>query len=128
MQQGRVLAVSIVGTIVMAIFLAYALGSCEPVSRGKPLSFWFEQLSTPNLGEAEVAIREMGPKAVPFLLKKARSKDGDSPSDKLYRMLYNKAPVSIKRRIPLPKPYDDNFHYRVANALQLLGPPAGPAL
>src|SRR5881296_4662264 len=117
-----------VGAVAVFFLISALLRPREPAYQGKPLSYWFEQFNTTNRSQAAIALREMGPAAVPFLLKKAKSKDGDSLYDKIYRTIYMKAPMGWKRRMALPKPFDDTFHYRVANALQLLGPAAVPQL
>jgi hypothetical protein len=104
----------------------------EPVYQGQTLSFWFDQFNTTNRPQAEIAIRQIGTRAVPFLLKKAKYADEDGVYEGLYRTIYSKLPVVIRGRIPLPKPLDGDFlddgYKRLASALALLGPPAVPQL
>jgi len=100
----------------------------DPVYQGEPLSYWFDQFNTTNRPQAAIAIRQIGTNAVPFLLKKAKSKDGDTLYERLYRTIYYRAPAVLQRRLPLPKPIENNYDYRVAPALQLLGLPAVPQL
>ena len=124
----RLGSLALVAIISIVTTLAYVLLTREPVHQGKPVSDWFDQFNTTNRSQAAIALREIGPAAVPVLLKKARSNDGVSLHDKVYRTIYNKAPSGWKRRMSLPKPVDGIFDYRVANALQLLGPAALPQL
>src|SRR5207249_7827316 len=102
-----ILVLALMGTGIVK----YALPAREPVHQGHSLSFWFNELGTTNHSQAEIAIRQMGTRAVAFLLKKAKYADEDRVHEKLYRTIYNKLPVAIKGRIPLPKPFDDDFLY-----------------
>ena len=95
-----------VGAVAVFFLISALLRPREPAYQGKPLSYWFERFNTTNRSQAAIALREMGPAAVPFLLKKAKSKDGDSLYDKIYRTIYIKAPMGWKRRMALPKPFD----------------------
>ena len=100
----------------------------DPVYQGQTLSYWFDQFNTTNRPQAAIAIRQIGTNAVPFLLEKAKSKDGDTLYERLYRTIYYRAPTILQRRLPLPKPIENTYDYRVASALQLLGLPAVPQL
>jgi len=100
----------------------------DPVYQGQTLSYWFDQFNTTNRPQAALAIRQIGTNAVPFLLEKAKSEDGDTLYERVYRTIYYRAPTILQRRLPLPKPIENNYNYRVASALQLLGVPALPLL
>jgi HEAT repeat protein len=100
----------------------------DPVYQGQTLSYWFDQFNTTNRPQAAMAIRQIGTNAVPFLLEKAKSKDGDTLYERLYRTIYFRAPTILQRRLALPNPIENTYDYRVASALQLLGLPAVPQL
>jgi hypothetical protein len=60
----------------------------DPVYQGQTLSYWFDQFNTTNRPQAAIAIRQLGTNAVPFVLEKAKSKDGDTLYERLYRTIY----------------------------------------
>ncbi|PYJ55030.1 MAG: hypothetical protein DME24_25485 [Verrucomicrobia bacterium] len=128
MSKRRRLGLIVVLGVAITAAAFFALRPREPVYLNRLLSFWFDQFNTTNRPQAATAIRQIGTNGIPFLLEKAKSKDGDTLYEKLYRTIYYKVPFGIKRRLPLPKPIENTYDYRVANTLQLLGPPAVPQL
>jgi HEAT repeat protein len=127
-----VLASSVV--VVCALLLVGFLGCLEPWYHGKSLSQWFRQLYQPERGveEAQHAIHEIGPKAVPFLLQKL--KDNEELREKnnlllrIHRAAWQKLPAVLQHLFPKPKSWDASFYLRVRWALRLIGPTAVPKL
>ncbi len=66
----------LVGLGIMAIlFMGLLLFPREPVYRGETLSYWIGEISNPYTNRQQVArqaLHQIGPRAVPFLLRKAR--------------------------------------------------------
>jgi HEAT repeat protein len=60
------------GFTAIAVLLAGYITPREPAYGGKPLSFWLAQMDGADAGQAQLAIRGIGPKAIPFLFEKVR--------------------------------------------------------
>jgi HEAT repeat protein len=84
-------------------FIGLPMANCqqqEPISGGKPLSYWLERLDHPSDTTARAAIKEMGTNALPEL-------------------------IGVLRQV---QPAADQSRRRALNALTCLGPVSKPAL
>src|SRR2546422_5226473 len=96
----------------------------EPAFEGKSAEYWMLQLAARD-SNARLAFRQMGPAAVPALIKAVRKKD--SPSQRMLTWAYPKAPAVLRRF--LPKPYlADTLRSGAVSALYELGSNAAPAV
>jgi hypothetical protein len=91
----------------------------EPVYQGKPLSYWFEQARRGNdvYYDGEAALRQIGTNGIPFLLKKAKMKNGLSPLQNQYRRAWLNLPPQAQRILPSPKREDPGLQGDLASAL-----------
>lgn len=117
---------SIAVTIASVGLILYFVIQSEPAIRGKPLTVWVDQLFRTDRDQAEAAIREIGPKTVPFLLAMAAHRN--TPIQERYRTIWPKLPGVLQRCLPKPKPVDHLFPQRIFFALSLLGSQALPNL
>jgi hypothetical protein len=112
------------GLLISALLGATLLRPREPVYNGQTLSYWFERLQRPNPEAARVAIHEIGPQAVPFLLGKVRREN--SFLHQRYRAIWPKLPQALQGC--LPKPTVPRMRQPVYQALHLIEPSPVPAL
>jgi HEAT repeats len=142
----RRLAVVISGVLVATALLAIVLQPRESTYQGKRLSKWINRTNfgldqvfvsqgiTMILGEprnhqqVQTALREIGTNAIPFLLAKAKSKDGLRPVERIYLAAWSKLPNRVRKQLPSPTLPDNVFPFRIASALSLFGPAALPTL
>ena len=122
--------VVILGCLALAIVgaLAWAIArqrQPEPVSGGKTLSTWLDDLAANKQEGCRDAIASIGVEAVPFILRKL-DRD-DSPVLNKYRALWPTLPGFVKKHLSEPK----SLQFTAANAataLQWCGPKAVPLL
>jgi len=114
----------VAAAIVILVLGIYALRPREPSYQGKSLSKWVDLLYTTNHTQAMNSIGAIGPKAIPFLLEKARHED--PAVQRLYRAIWPKLP--LRQRLPTPKPVDPNFPGKIGNALMAVGQQELPRL
>jgi len=95
----------------------------EPAYAGKSINQWLDG----GYEDAAVALREVGPDAVPCILGKLRREHPVWGRRQTYRKLWQKVPGFVQRYLPQPKAaaFDE---YRACNALADLGPQGIPAL
>lgn len=122
------LAFGLICVAALIVITASLFRAHEPVYQGYPLSHWVAEVANPNTNRQEVArdaLRQIGPQAVPFLLRKARSEN--SPLKQICREGWFKLPEIAQRILRQPESKDDALS-RIAHVLHQLGPPAGAAL
>jgi hypothetical protein len=96
----------------------------EPVSQGKPLSYWVQHRSRSVSDQiAQAALRQIGGEAVPFLIGKLRR--GEPTYQRLYLALVRSLPDRLREFLPEP-PW--LWPGEIFNALTALGPSAIPAM
>jgi HEAT repeat protein len=116
------------GFAAIAVVLVALFYAREPVCQGKRLSYWIGEIANPNTNHQKVArqaLREIGPQAIPFLLRKARHED--SVLKRLDREAWFRLPDIAQRNLRQPESKDAALNF-LSHALHQLGPPAGPAL
>lgn len=97
----------------------------DPVVEGNPLSYWIRQLqSRSNRRDAEAAIREVGPRAIPILFARIRSEQ--SLQFRVKRHLWSHLPEVIRSHISAPREIDPFLPDNVGQAISFFGPPAVP--
>ncbi|PYK62566.1 MAG: hypothetical protein DME21_05925 [Verrucomicrobia bacterium] len=126
MKRGRVIVLCVAAAIVILVVGIYALRPREPSYQGKSLSDWVDLLYSTNHTQAMNSIGAIGPKAIPFLLEKARHED--PAVQRLYRAIWPKLPAFLRQRLPTPKPVDPNFPGKIGNALMAVGQQELPRL
>jgi hypothetical protein len=95
------IALAFIGLIAFATLLTFLLLPREPACQGKPLSHWLAELRNPDplqQERARQALGEIGPKAIPFLLRKARNEG--SVLKRFYRGAWHRLPAALKRNLP----------------------------
>jgi hypothetical protein len=157
------LAGLVVLVFVAGVVLWLLLRQVEPVFNGKPLTAWAQQYGSNNWTrrkdlalEAEVAVRQIGTNAIPFLLDLMRARDSDlkkrlrkhlpqkwhdplhlnDDSGKVRRIgahglaaLGTNAPTAVPALIELATQHpDDDGRYIAVFALRTLGPAAEGAI
>jgi HEAT repeat protein len=118
----------LLGIVLVAGMVALRLGPQEPAYEGHPLSYWAAELKSSHPMQSKKAVqvlREIGPQAIPFLLRKARSEN--SPLKRFYREAWFRLPDGVRGYLHQPQSEDDIID-GISHALHQLGPPAGPAL
>jgi HEAT repeat protein len=122
--------IAAVVVVIVGLSSAVWLRPREPEYAGKPLSYWVDQIATTNLhDQAIVAIRAIGPKAVPILLTEVTQ--SESTWRKVYRAIWPRLPGSVQRHLAIPKTREmnrDETRDRICSALGILGPSAVPNL
>src|SRR5262249_14636176 len=112
--------------VVLAIFGIAALGVLmsrpwrprELDYEGKSLEKWFEQLRTSDSAQAEMAISEIGPTAIPLLLKQVESRG----------LKATRHPRSAKLDPSWSGSEDVRLADRIISTVRLMGPAAIPPL
>jgi HEAT repeat protein len=112
--------------VVLAIFGIAALGVLvshpwrqhELLYEGKSLEKWFEQLRTSDSGQAEMAISEIGPTAIPLLLKQVEIRELNATRHPRSAKLDSSCAGSEKVRLA----------DRIISTVRLMGPAAIPPL
>jgi HEAT repeats len=118
----------VVGLLVVALSAFVWWQSWEPEYAGKPLSYWVDQPWTrPGAySDCQTAIRAIGPKAIPFLMRQARRQE--SAWQRLHRSIWPKLPAMVQARIPQPQPVNYDYDRCIGAALGTLGPAGLPKL
>lgn len=162
--RGKTAIILLLAAFSVAAFLVWKFYRPEPVYQGKPLSAWAQQYGSNNWSarpelarEAEIAIRQIGSNAIPFLLDGIRAEESrikktfrgllprkwqyelrlkDTSGD-IRRMgahgiaaLGTNAPAAvIPKLIHIASHHpDDDGRYIAVFALRTLGPTAEPAI
>ena len=97
------LILAIIGMTAIVLLLASLIRPREPTYDGKPLSFWLDQMDDPQSGQAQDAIRAIGPKAVPNLLETVRQEN--TVHQKHYHTFWKQLPETVQttcRRLDEP--------------------------
>jgi hypothetical protein len=95
----------------------------EPVYAGKTVSHWLDA----GYEDASMAVQEIGPAAVPFVLAKLAREDPRYGSSRRYRQIWRMLPRGLRDIVP--KPNAANFdELRACSTLLELGPPIVPFL
>jgi len=116
-----------VAVLAAGFLIVWLLQPAEPTYKGKSLSLWLEQMDGRNASEdARAALLDIGPRAVPFLLKRVRNEG--SLSQQLYRSIWARLPKTAQQRLGQPGWTGRALYSRVAMGLSLVGPPALPQL
>jgi len=101
----------------------------EPEYRGRPLSFWVENLYGGTNGPASrEALRAMGPSAAQFFIETIKAGTGDGLTQQLYRSLIKQLPYRLQRRAPAPRKPEDVRLREIAGYLAIIGPEAPDAI
>src|SRR5258707_934080 len=106
------------GLLIAALLVTVSLRRAEPINNGKSLSYWIDRLQQRNDEAAWIAIREIGPQAVPFLLQTVRREN--SAPQTWYRITWAKLPSRVQHLLPTPK--RRQMRFRVDAALHAIGP------
>jgi HEAT repeat protein len=119
---------SVVGMAAIVVVLAWVFRPREPVHQGKPLSYWVDRFGNDieSHTECQAAFRAIGPKAIPFLMSRARRQD--AMSQRLYRAVWPRLPGVLQRRIRQPDPISYAVHRRIGFILGGIGQPALPTV
>ena len=104
------------------------------IYEGKRLSVWFDGLmsrQSPERSAAEKAFKDLGPKAVPFLIDRLKERDSDLKHR--YTQFYNSkiltGPKWLRACVPEPKGHNAEFRrYLAAGMLGKMGAAAAPAI
>ncbi len=118
--------VAVVAGAAVCLSVAIWLRPREPMYQGKPVSYWVDRLLEPDPGPAQIAVREFGPKATPFILAKVRREH--SLSHRLYRAVWPKLPASLQRTFGKPRPRTSSHRQIVYESLAGMRAPAVPEL
>ena len=117
---------SIGSVAVLGIGLALLSMNSQPaqlVYAGKTVDQWLDA----GYEDAATALHEIGPAAVPYILRKLSREDPRCGSLRRYRQLFSRLPADL--RTILPKPKAGNFdELRACSDLLELGPQAIPLL
>lgn len=128
--------------ILVALVLAIGLGAVivaagpgPPEYQGKPINYWFGQITPPWFGQitrpggtsepGRQAILMMGERAVPFLVEKLHARE--SPWRKAYASVWPRLPTALRQRLRVPEPIGF-IHFKAAALLANLGPKAKAAI
>ena len=101
----------------------------EPVYQGKRLDYWFRQYAkrTPQMSEATNAFRQLGERAVPWLVKILNAPDSfGSWYQRAYDRYANDLPLFLAGRLPEPQHMERRL--TALDALALLVPSAHGAM
>jgi hypothetical protein len=109
--------------LAVAVIARLALRTPEPVSRGRPLSYWVNEWAGPYRPEAQAVLREIGPAAIPFLLHNVRR--NEPLLERANRDIRPKLPDLVRRLLPEPYP---SSREKASQALAELGQDALPRL
>ena len=115
-----------IGILALLVIAACLVWTREPACGGESLSYWLAELKNPNpdrARKAQQAVHEIGPSAVPFLLKKVRN--ANSLPKRWYGEICSRLPDVVRRNIWQPQS-EDQVVDAVTQALRQLGPSAGP--
>ena len=99
----------------------------EPSYQGRSASSWLDNFSVRSgrsIGDAHVALKAMGPRAAPAIIR--RLKASESFWQIKYRLLFSKAPARVSRFLPAPRA--EFSHIDAANAFFAIGPGVKPTL
>jgi peptidoglycan/xylan/chitin deacetylase (PgdA/CDA1 family) len=129
---------SIAVLLVVAGLTSYALWPREPISQGQPLSAWLQELVELDQRHHETredskiweirrqkplsAVREIGPRAIPHLLRWLRYDSGISIHDRIEELLDRQSLVEIKM------PQRPDHSAQIIAGFRVLGESATPAL
>jgi HEAT repeat protein len=129
--------VAIVVTAMVVYLFATRLPP-EPVYKERPVSKWLDDIpssafsssifisrSLPAQAEAEKALKEIGPQAIPFIIRKLD--ENDSPSLNMYREAWAGSPKFLQKHLPKPKQIGFNAS-DAASAFSAIGTNAVPLL
>lgn len=95
----------------------------EPVYAGKTVDEWLAA----GYEDASMALHEIGPPALPYIVAKLSREDPACGSLRRYHNLWNEIPLPVRRLFPRPKPasFDE---LRACGALLELGPQIIPVI
>src|SRR5690349_18920000 len=97
-KQWPIVVLVICGLASIAVLLDRTLVPHEPTYAGKPLSTWLDQLDGLDSDQAQLAIRALGLRAIPFLFQKVRQES--SKSHGWYRAEWSHLPNTLERHLP----------------------------
>ncbi len=110
----------LLAVVVAVLWLVFQPRPAEPMAGGKPLDYWLNALAvagspTPRIFTRAIgpaaptnemnyddALRQVGPQALPFILRKLGT--NDSPLRNWYRVTQPKLPDWLKKRLPENRP------------------------
>ena len=108
---------------VVVLWTALQVPSREPTYGGRPLSAWLDAGTEP----AAMAVHELGPPAIPWILRKLRWEHPRWGRWESYQHFWRRVPRFARRILPKPRiaAFDDT---RAAMLLLEIGPMARPQL
>ncbi|MEZ5944136.1 MAG: HEAT repeat domain-containing protein [Planctomycetaceae bacterium] len=119
--QQKYIVIPVVMLVIAAVVWALFAGPGEPTYNGKSLSQWLDEHRPTPAGpvvltdEAEQAVREIGPEAVPFLLDWVQRPDAPGTQ-------------SLRYGVGIPIPLNDVWRERAIYGFRALGDAAEPAI
>ena len=99
--------------------------SDEPLHKGKPISYWIDHASRPHPSNFCGEVREIGSRAIPFLIEKLRTRDTWFRRARI--ALYQKLPSPVQDRLPEIEDAP-SVQYGAAACLSLFGSEAKAAV
>lgn len=97
------LAVLLIAIAIAGMIVWQASGRPEPVYRGRTVDAWLDDVAASrDDSEYSAALKEIGPRAVPFIFRKLNQ--NDSPWRNKYRDIWPKLPGFFQKHLPRPKP------------------------
>ena len=91
--------------VVLGALRCWSLHDSEPRYQGKPVSYWLYKAAGGGNPQAWRVLSQMGPDAVPYLLRTARTNQGPRFRDRTYGLrvkLWTKLPSSLQKVVPVP--------------------------
>jgi HEAT repeat protein len=134
MRKPRLLIAAIVlGTIGVGLIVNNYLNP-EPIYQGRKASYWVNQLNNADdeavCQNAFEAMRELGPRAIPYLTIAPRPEDTrlKSAGKKIYRIVAPHVSREIRNKLPLRPTHTERVGSGAALALGKMGPKARSAI
>lgn len=100
-----------------------------PTYHGRTVNSWLDEYVLPygtNYNMCRIALREIGPKAVPYIFTRLKTNPPPSAFSLKVRALLSKAPRFVQKLYPEPREPFGDVH--ACNALAAIGQPVIPAL
>jgi hypothetical protein len=97
--------VSFVVLVLLGALRGWRLHDSEPIYQGKPLSHWLHQAAGGGNPQAWQVLNQIGPDAVPYLLRTAKTNKGLRFRDRTYELrvrLWTKLPSLLQKVVPVP--------------------------